>query len=73
MAHKADLLSSILTGGVPNFKPKYMPQCDEEGYYEPMQCMVDKSKCWCVDHLGNKIKNRREKRTRGKPEELDCS
>jgi len=73
MAHKADLLKSILFHGVPMFQPKYMPQCDEEGNFAPMQCMMDRSKCWCVDRLGNKIKNSREKRTRGKPEELDCS
>lgn len=73
MAHKADLLKSILVHGAPMFQPKYMPECDEEGYYAPMQCMRDKSKCWCVDRLGNKIKNSREKRTRGQPDELDCS
>lgn len=73
MAHKADLLKSILVHGAPMFQPKYVPQCDEEGYYAPMQCMMDKSKCWCVDRLGNKIKNSRERQTRGKPEELDCS
>lgn len=73
MALKADLLKSILVHGAPMFQPKYVPQCDEEGYYAPMQCMMDKSKCWCVDRLGNKIKNSRERQTRGKPEELDCS
>lgn len=73
MADKAVLLKSILVHGAPMFQPKYVPQCDEEGYYAPMQCMMDKSKCWCVDRLGNKIKKSRERRTRGKPEELDCS
>lgn len=73
MARKAGLLKSILSQGVPMFKPKYMPQCDKEGYYAPMQCTTDKSKCWCVNRMGTKIKNSREKRTRGKPDELDCS
>lgn len=67
------LRASILVGGVPNFHPKYVPICDEDGYYAPMQCMRDMSECWCVDRLGNEIENSRKKHTRGKSNKLNCS
>lgn len=66
-------IMSVMLKGVPQFRMKYTPTCDDEGYFTPMQCLSDESKCWCVDRLGNKIENSREKPTRGKPHELDCS
>lgn len=65
--------ASVLVKGVPMFGPKYMPTCDKEGYYAPMQCFRHKNECWCVDRLGNEIKNSRDKRTRGKRNKLECS
>ncbi|KAL9972345.1 hypothetical protein ACROYT_G018630 [Oculina patagonica] len=45
---KEKLLASIMFKGAPMFRPKHvhMPTCDEEGYYAPMQCLKDRSKCW---------------------------
>jgi len=30
----------------------YIEKCDRKGRYEPMQCDVTKSRCWCVDSEG---------------------
>ncbi|KAL0969852.1 hypothetical protein UPYG_G00233220 [Umbra pygmaea] len=39
-------------------KPKphhYLPQCDTEGQFNPVQCYGDSSYCWCVDRDGREV------------------
>lgn len=67
---KIKFFSRLLVHGVPMFRVKHMPTCDEDGFYAPKQCLTDQSECWCVDRLGNKIESSGE---RHRPEELDCS
>lgn len=49
--------------GVTEFGPRgprppvgqYIPTCDENGAYEPMQCHGSTGHCWCVDRNGQEI------------------
>ncbi|XP_029306242.1 nidogen-1 isoform X2 [Cottoperca gobio] len=34
---------------------QYIPTCDENGRYEPMQCHGSTGHCWCVDRNGQEI------------------
>lgn len=43
---------------------RYIPSCDEDGYYRKQQC--DRGECWCVDQNGGEVAG---SRIRGKP---DC-
>ncbi|XP_063784719.1 HLA class II histocompatibility antigen gamma chain isoform X2 [Pseudophryne corroboree] len=45
----------------------YVPQCDEDGEYTPMQCWRGTGYCWCVYNNGTEVP---ETRSRAK---LDCS
>ncbi|XP_076878390.1 saxiphilin-like [Brachyhypopomus gauderio] len=33
----------------------FIPQCDEEGNYRPLQCSGSTGYCWCVNSMGQKI------------------
>uniref|UniRef100_F1RIW2 Testican-3 n=1 Tax=Sus scrofa TaxID=9823 RepID=F1RIW2_PIG len=41
--------------GVKKLLGQYIPQCDEDGYYKPMQCHGSAGQCWCVDRYGNEV------------------
>ena len=56
LKHKANSLGSV-----------FIPRCNEDGYYAPMQCTAKNKYCWCVDKNGKKKKG---SRTRGL---TDCS
>lgn len=43
---------------------RFIPSCDEDGYYRKQQC--DRGECWCVDQNGGEVAG---SRIRGKP---DC-
>ena len=34
---------------------EYIPQCEEDGSYSPLQCWGSTGYCWCVDEDGNEI------------------
>nr|CAI5834718.1 unnamed protein product [Callosobruchus analis] len=42
----------------------YVPECDGQGYYKPVQCHSAIRMCWCVDKHGVEFANTR---THGKP------
>ncbi|XP_062904848.1 nidogen-2 isoform X5 [Mobula hypostoma] len=37
----------------------YVPQCDAEGNFKPLQCHSSTGQCWCVDELGREISGTR--------------
>ncbi|KAF5293262.1 hypothetical protein FQR65_LT11002 [Abscondita terminalis] len=47
----------------------YIPQCKENGNYEPLQCNPSKKECWCVDYRGFEISQSRT----SSENKLDCS
>ncbi|KAM7385531.1 hypothetical protein PAMP_001612 [Pampus punctatissimus] len=53
----------VLDGGKRRFG-RFIPSCDEDGYYRKQQC--DRGECWCVDQNGGEVGG---SRIRGKP---DC-
>ena len=49
----------------------YMPKCEEDGSYSPLQCWGETGVCWCSDGTGVEIRGTRvDTRTEGTP---DCS
>ncbi|XP_070768943.1 CD74 molecule, major histocompatibility complex, class II invariant chain a [Enoplosus armatus] len=65
----ADPASSIKTKcqmESPGKLGSYVPQCDEQGRYKPMQCWHSTGYCWCVDEDGKVIEGTS---MRGRP---DC-
>ncbi|XP_057704173.1 testican-2 [Corythoichthys intestinalis] len=53
----------VLDGGQRKFG-RFIPNCDEDGFYRKLQC--DRGECWCVDQYGGEVAG---SRIRGKP---DC-
>ncbi|KAI4885762.1 hypothetical protein NFI96_031285 [Prochilodus magdalenae] len=41
-------------GGQPG-PQQYLPQCDSDGEFNPVQCYGDSSYCWCVDKDGREM------------------
>ena len=41
----------------------YVPQCESNGDYSPLQCNVYTGVCWCVDERGKELTGSRTKRT----------
>lgn len=46
------------------FQGRFIPSCDEDGFYRKLQC--DRGECWCVDQNGGEVAGTR---VRGK---TDC-
>lgn len=49
-------------------KGEYIPKCNDDGGYDPVQCHDVLGQCWCVDKYGNELHGTRQ--TGGIP---DCS
>ncbi|XP_044515876.1 LOW QUALITY PROTEIN: nidogen-2 [Gracilinanus agilis] len=45
-------------GGRPR-EDQYVPQCDEFGHFNPLQCHGNSNYCWCVDKDGREIEGTR--------------
>ncbi|XP_072446828.1 testican-1-like isoform X2 [Chiloscyllium punctatum] len=33
----------------------FIPRCNEDGYYKPIQCHSSTGQCWCADKYGNEL------------------
>ena len=49
--------------GISLVKKPYVPQCEPDGTYTPLQCNVHTGVCWCVDIRGRERAGTRTKRT----------
>ena len=44
-----------------SYRSVFIPKCNDDGYYAPMQCTIKNKYCWCVNKDGNKKKGSRTK------------
>uniref|UniRef100_A0A3Q3LGD4 Nidogen 2a (osteonidogen) n=1 Tax=Mastacembelus armatus TaxID=205130 RepID=A0A3Q3LGD4_9TELE len=49
--HRDSLQSGLQPGGRPSLGA-FIPQCDSDGHYRPLQCHSSTGYCWCVDNRG---------------------
>ncbi|KAM9835807.1 nidogen-2 [Aulostomus maculatus] len=49
--HRDSLQSGVEHGGRTSVGA-FVPQCDSDGRYRPLQCHGSTGHCWCVDHRG---------------------
>ncbi|XP_069568837.1 nidogen-2 isoform X4 [Brachyistius frenatus] len=49
--HRDSLQSGVDHGGRPSLGA-FVPQCDSDGRYRPLQCHGSTGHCWCVDRSG---------------------
>ncbi|KAK2856787.1 hypothetical protein Q5P01_005522 [Channa striata] len=49
--HRDSLQSGVELNGRPSVGA-FIPQCDSDGRYRPLQCHGSTGHCWCVDSLG---------------------
>ncbi|XP_025021113.1 thyroglobulin, partial [Python bivittatus] len=52
------------------FQP-YIPQCDGEGNWEPIQCYESSGHCWCVDEMGRYVSDSLVTRSTQLPQWVD--
>ena len=45
------------------FSKKFVPLCEPNGKYSPVQCDMHKGECWCVNQEGKRIPGSNTKRT----------
>eukprot|EP00070_Physeter_catodon_P049532 XP_028356426.1 thyroglobulin isoform X13 [Physeter catodon] len=54
----------LLSSYINSTATSYLPQCQDSGDYEPMQCDLRRGQCWCVDTEGMEVYGTRQ---RGRP------
>ncbi|XP_057591090.1 thyroglobulin isoform X2 [Hippopotamus amphibius kiboko] len=54
----------LLSSYINSTATSYLPQCQDSGDYEPVQCDVRREQCWCVDTEGMEVYGTRQ---RGRP------
>uniref|UniRef100_A0A8C4SQN9 Thyroglobulin type-1 domain-containing protein n=1 Tax=Erpetoichthys calabaricus TaxID=27687 RepID=A0A8C4SQN9_ERPCA len=50
--HRDTLLAQLSAQGRLAFLGAYIPQCEEDGSFQPLQCHGSTGHCWCVDSTG---------------------
>lgn len=45
------------TGGPPGMVGQFIPHCERDGSYSPLQCHASTGFCWCSTSDGKKIPN----------------
>jgi len=55
-----ETVHTMIMGDEPKPVGKFIPTCDEDGFFSPKQCNVNNI-CWCVDRNGGEIKGTRQK------------
>ncbi|XP_067895206.1 uncharacterized protein nid2a isoform X2 [Heterodontus francisci] len=53
--HRERLQAEVNLRGSQPLIGVYIPQCDEEGNFRPLQCQGSTGHCWCVDERGQEI------------------
>ncbi|KAM4693380.1 nidogen-1 isoform 2-T2 [Discoglossus pictus] len=56
--HRESILGSAVPRG-PRPVGQFVPTCDENGNYAPIQCHSSTGYCWCVDRDGNELNGTR--------------
>ncbi|KAJ8004525.1 hypothetical protein DPEC_G00137180, partial [Dallia pectoralis] len=62
----ADRVMKNSPGGRP-MPGAFVPQCNEQGHYKPLQCHGSTGHCWCVDHRGQEKSGTRNGPGGGRP------
>ncbi|XP_037658919.1 thyroglobulin isoform X3 [Choloepus didactylus] len=50
----------LVSGSINSTATSYIPQCQEAGGYEPIQCNPWQGQCWCVDSEGMEVYGTRQ-------------
>ncbi|XP_067847730.1 nidogen-2 [Heptranchias perlo] len=65
--HRERLQTELSSHGSQHLIGMYIPQCDEEGNFRPLQCHGSTGHCWCVDESGQEIRGTRTSPGTGQP------
>ncbi|XP_060685148.1 uncharacterized protein nid2a isoform X3 [Hemiscyllium ocellatum] len=66
--HRERLQAELSLRGSPPFVGAYIPECDEQGNFKPLQCHGSTGYCWCVDERGQEIPGTRTPPGSGHPQ-----
>ncbi|XP_043553580.1 uncharacterized protein nid2a isoform X5 [Chiloscyllium plagiosum] len=66
--HRERLRAELNLRGSQSLVGAYIPECDEEGNFKPLQCHGSTGHCWCVDERGQEIPGTRTPPGTGQPQ-----
>ncbi|XP_072345860.1 uncharacterized protein nid2a isoform X9 [Scyliorhinus torazame] len=66
--HRERLQTELSLRGSQPLVGVYIPECDEEGNFRPLQCHGSTGHCWCVDENGQEIPGTRTPPGTGQPQ-----